>query len=305
MLKSWITFAPLEPHWVLPTDVSLPYYFSECVSLQKLPEWVRQDSEEDALRKHLRAQIDDGFHHCIAVEYKADSPDMPDPNWKGDPPWSMQDNAAQLARLAHLTLWLVRPTSLTFGMVADAEQQGPEWITRNITPYSQVYPMPESSHEEHTGADLETARALFQALQSATLNGPLQIAALITTKALIDLTWEIRFLLMWLVMECLFGPKDGREISFRISQRVALFLEKDEAKARELFEQVKESYRWRSKIVHGFRLEKLMDEKSRSLLQDLERLVRRSLGAILGDKGFLGIFDGKKREGFLDGLAFR
>lgn len=305
MLNLWITFAPLQPHWVLPKGVNLPYHFTEQVSLRKIPEWIWQDTTGDELRPQLRENVDAGCHHCIAVEYKADSPDMSDINWEGDPPWSIQDTAAQLARSAHLALWLARPTVLSFGIVAEVAREDSGWVTRKITPYSAVCALPESRHEEHTLEDLATARALFQALQTVSFNGPVRTAALVIMKALLDQTWEFRFLLMWLVTECLFGPEDSREISFRISQRVALFLETDQAKAHDLFAQVKDSYAWRSKVVHGLRLAKLKEEKSHTLLQDLERLVRRSLVAILASESFLEIFDGKRREEYLDSLAFR
>lgn len=63
MLNPWITFAPLQPHWVLPKDINLPYHFTEQVSLQKIPEWVWQDVTGDELRQQLRENVDAGYHH--------------------------------------------------------------------------------------------------------------------------------------------------------------------------------------------------------------------------------------------------
>jgi hypothetical protein len=124
-------------------------------------------------------------------------------------------------------------------------------------------------------------------------------------KALSDQTWEFRFLLIWLVLECLFGPETPQETTFRLSQRMAFFLEKEGSTAREVYARIKKSYEWRSKIVHGLRLSNLQGEKSDSLSVELEGLVRRSLVAILDSENLAETFDGGGREEYLDSLAFR
>ncbi|MBX3308523.1 MAG: hypothetical protein KF751_20950, partial [Nitrospira sp.] len=101
----------------------------------------------------------------------------------------------------------------------------------------------------------------------------MRTAAGATFRALLEQAWPLRFLLHWLAMESLFGPEDGREITFRLSQRVALFLESDKEKAQKLFSEVKNSYSWRSKVVHGLRLSKLKEDESYQLLVGLEQLV--------------------------------
>jgi hypothetical protein len=123
------------------------------------------------------------------------------------------------------------------------------------------------------------------------------------TRALIEGSWEIRFLLYWLAIESLFGPEDGREIAFRISQRAALFLERG-AKAQEIFNQIKESYRWRSKIVHGLRVSSLRDRQPEKILLESEELLRRIFSLIFNLSTTAEKFDGNDREKFLDGLAF-
>lgn len=106
-------------------------------------------------------------------------------------------------------------------------------------------------------------------------------------------------------MESLFGPEDGREITFRLSQRVALFLESDKEKAQKLFSEVKNSYSWRSKVVHGLRLSKLKEDESYQLLVGLEQLVRRSFLEVLRDDATARIFDGESREKYLDSMPFK
>src|SRR5580765_847846 len=84
MSDPWLTFAPLQPHWVLPTDISLPYSLSEQVSIRPIPEWVGQPDTVDELRPQLREKLEnDGSRHCIGVEYQVDAFGSPDPSWKG------------------------------------------------------------------------------------------------------------------------------------------------------------------------------------------------------------------------------
>jgi hypothetical protein len=108
-----------------------------------------------------------------------------------------------------------------------------------------------------------------------------------------------------IAIECLFGPEDGRETTFRLSQRLALFVEADSEQARELFSKMKKSYGWRSKIVHGLRVARLTDEDSDVLLNELEEVTRRSLASVLANESIATTFDGRDRENYLDGLAFR
>jgi hypothetical protein len=306
MPDPWVTFAPLQPDGILPAELSLPFHFTEQVSVRPIPEWVRQADTVDELRPQIREKIEnEGSRHCIGVEYQADAFGSPDPSWKGDPLWSMQDTAAQWIRSAHLALWLARPTALSFSIIIDAVKNGPEWVTRGTTSYTEAYPLPEHQHQTHTLEDFVTARTLFNALLGVSQEGPVRAAGLMTVKALGNQTWEFRFLLLWLVLECLFGPETPQETTFRLSQRIAFFLEKDGSKAREVYACIKKSYEWRSRIVHGLRLSNVKGEKSDSLLVELEELVRRSLVEILGSETMVKTFDGGRREEYLDSLAFR
>ena len=112
---------------------------------------------------------------------------------------------------------------------------------------------------------------------------------------------EIRYSLFWIALEALFGPEDAREITYRLSQRVALFLAKDSSEARALFTKARNGYGFRSKIVHG---RWKGNAKSQVLMADAERLVRESLVRLLQDDELMKVFCGKKREAFLDDLVF-
>lgn len=308
MPESWLTIAPVNNPWCLPDDLVLPCQLCEDVFLRPLPDWLlEKESEEsvDLLRPKLLEAIDKDVRHCIAVEYEADAFGSPDPNWKGTEPRSIQDSAFEKIQHVFFALWLVRPTSLHFREVAHAAKHGTEWIIRQIATYDPRCQLPEYADNEHQTEDFESLRALIKALCDLPQGGTLRIATHSTIRALTEQDWVLRFLVLWIVLESLFGPEDPRETTFRLSQRVALFLSKNGVEARELFSQVKASYGWRSKVVHGFRLAKLTSDESQKLISQLELLVRRSIMAVLSNKSLLSTFDSKNREEYLDSLAFK
>jgi hypothetical protein len=253
---------------------------------------VGEENDRDPLREQLREDMDAGEQHCIDVEYETDALG------------SRQRTAADEIFSAYLALWLARPTGLSFDVIVHAAHHSTEWVTRQIVPYNRALTLPQYMGDSFTEDDLGLAKKLFVILQSVSPRGPVHMAVQATKKALVEGSWEIRFLLFWIAVECLFGPEDGREISFRLSQRVALFTETDGAQARELFVKVKKSYAWRSKIVHGLRMAKLQGDESGVLLDELEQLVRRSLSAVLANTSVASTFDGEARENYLDSLAF-
>ena len=303
-MPTWFAYALLKPHWVIPEGTCLPKSFGERVSLKEIIPVVSEISEADNLRHLIQQEMDsEGIRHCLAVEYETNEP----PGFLENRPheWSAHDEAQQQARSAHMALWLIRPTPLTFTTVAIAERKGQELNTCAVTTYGPTFTLGTSASKDYNAEDLNAASLAFKALMRASMQGPVRTAGLVITKLLCDSTWEFRFLLMWLAMESLFGPEDSRETSFRLSQRVALFLESDPIRSNELFRKVKDSYSWRSKIVHGFRLAKLNDEKLLGLLLEMEDVLRRGMLTILNSEERLAIFDGPSRESYLDGLAFR
>lgn len=295
MPDRWLTFAPIGPHWVIHHGVALPYQFSNDVSLRAIPDWVwKTDAENpDPLREQIDSAREEGERDCIAIEYEAD-----DLN-------ARQISAADEVFSVHLAMWLSHPTALSFQVIVHARQASEqEWVTRLIAPYNRAIALDHYATDQLTAEDLARAKSLFEVLRSVSRDGPIRMASQAMKKALVEGSWEIRFFLLWLVIECLFGPEDGREISYRLSLRVALFVEPDATRARELSARIKRSYGWRSKIVHGLRLTRLNQSEREALLSELEELVRRALLAVLGDPAVVARFDGDEREEYLDTLVF-
>lgn len=85
-------------------------------------------------------------------------------------------------------------------------------------------------------------------------------------------------------LESLFSTME-QELSFRLSLRVATFLADENAARRELFEESKEVYRVRSKVVHGAHVHKNSETAAIYLVEHIvpqaERLARRCLAKVL------------------------
>ena len=307
MAEPWETIAPMRNLWHVPNGFRLPFRFDQCTTLQSLPDWLLaevSDDSVDLLRGKILESLGDEAPYCLMVEYQADALGSPDPDWKGESPRPIQESAFERVRCAFLSLWLVRPTSVHFREVVHVVNHRSERVVRQILKYDSLCPLPTYVDDPYTVEEFDRSRLLFNALTHLSTNGTLRTAAQATMRALTEQGWTLRFLIFWLVLESLFGPEDAREITFRLSQRVALFLGESGATSRELFEKTKASYGWRSKVVHGFRLAKLTGEESQNLLVHLEAVVRQSFARILSDQTLVDTFDGKHREDYLDGLVF-
>lgn len=105
-------------------------------------------------------------------------------------------------------------------------------------------------------------------------------------------------------MESLFGPEDGGEIAYRLSQRIAFFLESDRGSAQKTYALAKDCYKVRSKLVHGFRVARINDGDFVKYLTESETLLRRSLLKVLGTPSTITNMEGKGREEYLDNLVF-
>lgn len=308
MPEPWLTIVPIHNLWRLPDGFQLPYQFNDRTFLQPMPEWLLTKESEDTvdlLRPKLKEALGRDVPYCITVEYQADALGSPDPNWKGDRPRAIQEAAIQDARNVLLAFWLVRQTSVHFRIAAHVANHSSEPIVRQIAKYDPQCPLPSYVDDPYDADEIGQIRSLANALDRLSIQGTLRTAVHAVMRAQTEREWTLRFLIFWLVMESLFGPEDAREITFRLSQRVAMFLSRDASTARQLFSQVKASYAWRSKVVHGLRLAKLSEAESSDQIIQLESVVRQSLVKILSSDSLTATFDGRTREKYLDDLVFK
>src|SRR5260370_10933408 len=88
--------------------------------LEDVPEWLRQDKHTLADIGRTERDLTLAAKHALIAEYDANSFGMPDPEWKGTKPRSIQQLRFQAAILANMALWLVQPSpvNLTVGFHA-------------------------------------------------------------------------------------------------------------------------------------------------------------------------------------------
>ena len=304
VLKKWCTIAPVIYCQDIEGCLDLPFDFGHGVVLRPVPDWLREDQIIENLSYSQRQQLVHDTQFVFAVEYEAESLGDPDPDWKGPEPRSKQARARELIEFSNFVIWLARPSSFSFELIIHAEQSVNTWTLRQLLVFPRLIPHKRYADIKIKKNDLELARRLLSAIAELPRASAVWIAVRTLFGALSEQEWEIRLLRLWIAMEALFGPEDSREITYRISQRIAFFLATDKELAREVFNSVKTSYAWRSRVVHGMRLSKLGGEKSEQLLYDTENLIRKALNGILRDPQLVQNFSDKNRERYLDDLIF-
>lgn len=293
-------------HTVVPIqnvslDVGAQFEFAGGVILAPTPPWVSKDKMLDNLSSWDREAVQDCPFSLIAT-YEAAALGDPDPAWTGTKPKSIQETKYELCVLANLALWLRRASPVHFVVVLHAPQFGTEPIVQSISCLSPLLCHPQDADNRITAADVPVAAHLHRALATVTRGTSLWTAIWSTWLGLQQNVEAIRYALFWMTLEALFGPEDAREMTFRLSQRVALFLADDQAEAKQLFAMAKRNYGFRSKIVHGRWTE---EPDGLARMAEVENLVRRSFGCILSDEALRDTFAGKGREAYLDELALR
>jgi hypothetical protein len=189
-----------------------------------------------------------------------------------------------------------------FTIVLHAPEFSSRPTTQRITSHSPLLCHPQSLEGRVTTEDLSLAAALHSSLVQVERDTAMWTAVRSIWAGLQMNIETIRYLLFWVGLEALFGPEDGREITYRLSQRVGFFLAGDRTEARQLFETSKKGYGFRSKIVHG---QWNQHADSDAKMAEAERLLRRALIQILQSSELTKTFSGRGRERFLDDLVFR
>lgn len=302
---TWMTVAILEPNWHQAPMSNESHQVVDNIWIGRLPAWLLELPQDDVLRTELRNELEDEWDHCFFAQYAAPpSSSGAAADYDTAPEETAQRATVEAMQRAVLALWLVRPSSLSLTKFIHAELRDNQWVWRHLLSFDGTTPLHSYRSVELVAADFQAARPVASALAKLDRQGALRTASSSLQVALLQRTWSMRFLALWQALEGLFGPTDGREITFRLSQRMALFLESDSQSAVSVFRSAKSSYGWRSKAVHGMRVGDLPDATAAELLEEAERLVRRALLNILHDDKLVTLFEGKARESYLDELAF-
>jgi len=138
--------------------------------------------------------------------------------------------------LGNLALWLTKPSPVCFTLVIHAPQVEDEPVAQQIQTHGPMLLChPRDIGARITASDLGVAQRLHRGLVAVEPTSAVFTAIRATWAGLQMNIAAIRYALFWIALEALFGPEDAREITYRLSQRLALFLAADRREAKDLF----------------------------------------------------------------------
>lgn len=290
--------------WFEDSPIREAIELAEGIRIEPVPQWVKDDEALKLLSWLDRESIQNA-ELAFTSEYEADALGSPDLAWKGSVPRGIQASIGEKFALANVALWLVKPTRLTARSVMHFSRKGDPTSLRQFAAVNPVLISDSESDNAPTVEDIERAGEILKLIVALPRNATLWTAIRTLTRAVAEGGWEVRYLLQWIVLEALFGPDNPNETTYRLAQRIGLFLGSSAEDRRRIFDEARQAYGWRSRIVHGSRLSKLTSEKSLELSATIEAIVRAAITKILSSPSLVLQFDGDERDNRLDDLIFR
>jgi hypothetical protein len=303
MTTRWQSWAPIFNWECLPEVPKEGIDFANGVRLEVLPEWVRS---EEVIR-HLHASHRTAIHRVVygfRLDYKAASLGDPDPDYKGEEPRSKQGRAAELFNLANLALWIVTPNPISLPAHFHFDRPDDPKSMRSSDSGIGFLHHERDNNNKLSIDDVALATKLHFVLFNLDRNKTIWIASRLVWKSLWERLWEIRVLIQWVAIEAIFGPQDGREIAYRLAQRIGFFLGRNRKEAQKINDKAKKNYGWRSRIAHGSQLKKLTKQKSIDISHESQEYIRKALLKILQNSDLIDLVNGKNRENYFDKLVF-
>lgn len=292
----YFVFGIIHPHWPSPNaDLSSPFDLGAGVSLARVPEWLKDRETTRRLSFDDRRLVVRRSRLVLQTEI----------------PVFAHGAVGKLPLYrASLALWLARPSHINLIAIAHAghDDDHPDphgWVLHCWLPVERLRPHPEYHKTVLTQTDLDAAKKLNTALSNFSKETTVEFAAWLLWSALTNPAWESRYVSLWVALEGLFGASAPGETVYRLANRIAMFLGRDGAEARELHHEVLKAYRTRSQIVHGRRLKVTRQSDDDAVTWGTEKLLQRSLTKILQSDGLAQSFEGRNRDVFLDDLVFR
>ncbi len=304
-MHSYVAVTPLELYPIEGLRATLPFELGRGVSVSA----NRRELYDDKLLKQALGDrlTDESKRAAIALNYafEAEGLDAPDKTWKrgGEP--KVADRAWRHLSWAYAALWLAQPTQAYYRIVIIRDLGSNLSHNQCSQRASRAWALSHRKRARVDATHLQLATCLLDAIFRAeeTYN-PISAARYTLELALEQVSWEARYLLLWVALEALFGPEGATEVTFRICQRLSLFSANSPEQRRELFSRLKRSYGYRSKVAHGLKPIKLKDNSYDQELVYIEELIRTALVRILCNQKLTKVFLGRTRESYLDGLVF-
>jgi hypothetical protein len=298
------TVAPLR-NLNLPVRTKIP--FGNGFFLQDVPQWVKDDKGILADINYHDRQATLEAKHALVAEYDAKSIGEPDPSWSGKTPRSIQDSKTESAVLANLALWLRQPSGVCFTVVLHAlswdipGSNEKQQIIQRFEPQPPLYCNPNDVQNPVKPTHVVKAGELHAVLCSIPRNNAVWSGMRALWLALTTYESDIRYSLLWIGLEALFGAEDSGEITYKLAQRIAFFLADTPEDAHDLFGKAKKCYAMRSKIVHG-RWNNTPEIVA--CMADTEAISRTVFRHLLDKPDMLRTFISKQRDKFLEDWVF-
>lgn len=208
----------------------------------------------------------------------------------------------QTIKEALLSLWITKPTITHIKHLFVYDSTGKSIQDIN---YSYFFVFQKENIETLSLKDFEEFKTVFKKIRSIFDNKKEITRVLYYLYSGLTLSyWQVRFIMLNVVLESLFST-DNQELSHKISERAAFFLEKEAENREKLFQDVKKIYNIRSKLVHGDVINNTPEENSQ-LLNDLERITQVALKKIINED-LIDIFSEKpnKRNEYFTKMIFQ
>ncbi len=301
-MSKWVTIAPiLQKYNVLAQEKFKKIDVGNNAYLDIVPNWVKKENITRYLSFPDKKETEQAISMFIS-KYEATSLGDPDSNWPGETKRGKQNSALEKIQISNLALWLVQPSPLAFDLVFHINEEPIRRVIQCFITFPIKHHKRDASNY-HSKEQLSHSKDISLRIQALIRNNSLWLALRTLFDALRSVLWETRFLLLWVTLEALFGT--STELRYRISHRIGFFLSSDRMEAKKLCSRVKNSYDWRSKIIHGARY-KLRRGESEKVLYETEHFARDALLRIMTDESLITVFSGdnKEREAYLDDLVF-
>ena len=293
---SWCTFIPLVDVYA---GLKTPVCFAGGFLLTPMPDLLRQDRWTAGLSAADRKVLG-GLMYAFVVEYETPPAGNSDSGAENSNLTKVQRAKHETAQLANFALWLARPSPACFDLVFDAPRREGGWCAPLIERKSRILCHPRDRGGLLTDADLEVARSLHRALCDLPEESPIGTAVSASWSALQIGKEEVRYLLLWIALEALFAPLEGRDTTELLARRIGRFLSPDHRAAEEYCERARQAFLLKSGIAHG---QKAAQPDLAERVHETESLLSRALRKILSSEDLVNRFSAVGgRETLLEGL---
>jgi hypothetical protein len=286
-------------------DIKLPFTFFPDVDLCEMPNWMKEKPISTYLRTHYNIKSnEDIIQYILYRNYSASSIIEPDIELGEGADVSKLETSYELIKNVNLALWISKTTAFSVHVILNIEQNGSHREVRYSFTDRSLYPLHSSNNESITQTDLDNANIIHSNILGLDNENLARISLYNLWIAITESQWIVRYILLWVILESLFGPKDKKEIAYRISHRIASFFGSNMEERKSIFNIANKGYSLRSTIVHGSKIKKIYINEDTDLRYEVESLVQKSLKKILLDNNLIKIFSSGEREKYLDNLIF-